>query len=182
MRSLLSALAWTVFLHLTFAVDAASAQQPGRVYKIGLLWVGEPGAAGYQFDTRAPQIRETLTGIKRTHGTHQAANAPAVVADFKAMIEAQRGTLAGLRDCALLLLGFAGALRRSELSSLDVEAHWTVVRGAAKRRIRVLDSGGWMFMTIRSKAHRGARRNNFQPSKVFLLRLTPQVGTQAERT
>ena len=113
-------------------------------------------AAGYQFDTRAPQIRETLTGIKRTHGTHQAAKAPAVVADFKAMIEAQRGTLAGLRDCALLLLGFAGALRRSELSSLDVEAHWTVVRGSANRRVRVLDSGGWTFMTIRSKAHRGA--------------------------
>jgi site-specific recombinase XerC len=102
-------------------------------------------AAGYQFDTRAPQIRETLTGIKRTHGTHQAAKAPAVVADLKAIIEAQRGTLAGLRDCALLLLGFAGALRRSELSSLDVEAHWTVVRGSANRRVRVLDSGGWTF-------------------------------------
>jgi hypothetical protein len=64
---------------------------------------------------------------------------------------------------------------------IDVEAHWTVVRGAAKRRIRVLDSGGWMFMTIRSKAHRGARRNGFQPSSVFLLRLAPQAGTQAVR-
>jgi hypothetical protein len=64
---------------------------------------------------------------------------------------------------------------------IAVEAHWTVVRGAAKRRVRVMDSGGWMFMTLGRKAHRGARRNGFQPSSVFLLRLTPQAGTQAER-
>ena len=64
---------------------------------------------------------------------------------------------------------------------IAVEAHWTVVRGAPKRRVRVLDSGGWMFMTIGSETHRGARRDAFQPSSVFLLRLTPQAGTQAER-
>jgi site-specific recombinase XerD len=78
-------------------------------------------AVGHQLDTRAPAIRDTLTGIKRTHGTHQLAKAPAVVADLKAMIDAQPDTLAGLRNRALLLLGFAGALRRSELVSLDVE-------------------------------------------------------------
>jgi integrase len=72
-------------------------------------------------DTRAAAIRETLTGIKRTHGTSQLAKAPAVIADLKAMIEGQPDTLAGLRNRALLLLGFAGALRRSELVSLDVE-------------------------------------------------------------
>ena len=49
---------------------------------------------------------------------------------------------------------------------IAVEAHWTVVRGAAKRRVRVLDSGGWMFMTISSETHRGARRNGLQPSSV----------------
>ena len=35
-----------------------------------------------------------------------------------------------------------------------------------------------MFMTISSETHRGARRNGFQPSSVFLLRLTPQAGTR----
>jgi hypothetical protein len=64
---------------------------------------------------------------------------------------------------------------------IAVEAHWTVVRAAAKRRVRVMDSGGWMFMTMGRKAHRGARRNGFQPSSVFVLRLTSQAGTQAER-
>ena len=58
---------------------------------------------------------------------------------------------------------------------IAVEAHWTVVRGAAKRRVRVMDSGGWMFMTMGRKAHRRAGRNGFQPSSVFLLRLVPQA-------
>jgi integrase len=44
-----------------------------------------------------------------------------VVADLTAMLKGQRDTLAGLRNRSLLLLGFAGALRRSELASLDVE-------------------------------------------------------------
>ena len=35
--------------------------------------------------------------------------------------------------------------------------------------------------TISSKEHRRAGRNAFQPSSVFLLRLTPQAGTQAVR-
>ena len=60
-------------------------------------------------------------GIKRTHGTNQNGKAPAVIADLRAMIAAQPDTLAGLRNRALLLLGFAGALRRSELVGLDVE-------------------------------------------------------------
>jgi len=55
-------------------------------------------AAGHQLDTRAAAIRETLTGIKRTHGTSQLAKAPAVIADLKAMIEGQPDTLAGLRN------------------------------------------------------------------------------------
>ena len=42
MRSLLSALAWTL-LALMIDVDAASAQQSGRVYRIGWLWVGRQG-------------------------------------------------------------------------------------------------------------------------------------------
>ena len=108
----------TVGLYL--AAEAARLR-PGTLARHLVAITAAHRAAGYQFDTRAPQIRETLTGIKRTHGTHQATKAPAVVADLKAMIEAQPGTLAGLRDCALLLLGFAGALRRSELSSLNVE-------------------------------------------------------------
>ena len=42
MRPLPAALAWTV-LALTFDIGSAAAQEPGRVYKIGLLWIGRPG-------------------------------------------------------------------------------------------------------------------------------------------
>ncbi len=44
----------------------------------------------------------------------------AVVADLKKMLEKLPGTRVGLRDRALLLVGFAGAFRRAELVSLDV--------------------------------------------------------------
>ena len=64
---------------------------------------------------------------------------------------------------------------------IALEGDWTVVIGAASKRVRVLDSGGWMFMTLGRKAHRGARANGLQPSSVFLLRLVPQAGTQVER-
>ena len=64
---------------------------------------------------------------------------------------------------------------------ITLEDHWTVVRGATNRRVRVVDSGGWMFMTIGSEAQRRAGHNGFPPSSVFLLSLTPQAGTQAER-
>ena len=76
--------------------------------------IGQPG-------NRSIPVPLTLAGIKRTHGTNQNGKAPAVIADLRAMISAQPDTLAGLRDRALLLLGFAGALRRSELVGLDVE-------------------------------------------------------------
>jgi site-specific recombinase XerD len=77
-------------------------------------------AAGHQLDTRHAAIRETLAGIKRTHGTAQQGKAPAVVAELRRMVEAQGDDLAGIRNRAILLLGFAGAFRRSEIAGLDL--------------------------------------------------------------
>src|SRR5439155_23271348 len=50
----------------------------------------------------------------------QQGKATAVVGELKLMLEKLPSTRVGLRDRALLLLGFAGAFRRSELVSLDV--------------------------------------------------------------
>jgi integrase len=73
-------------------------------------------------------VRLVWAGIRRTHGTAQEGKAPALVEDLRAMVEAmvprrcgQAWRLLELRDRALLLLGFAGAFRRSELVSFDVE-------------------------------------------------------------
>jgi site-specific recombinase XerD len=68
-----------------------------------------------------PAVSETLKGIRRTLGTAQRAKAPLLTADVRRMIDGLPDTVAGCRDRALLLLGFAGGFRRSELAALDVE-------------------------------------------------------------
>src|SRR3989442_4717742 len=54
------------------------------------------------------------------HGTAQVGKAPVVVDELRRMVDALPGSTLGVRDRALLLLGFAGAFRRSELVGLDV--------------------------------------------------------------
>jgi integrase len=79
------------------------------------------GVAGHPLDTKHPAIRETLRGIGRTHGSRGRRSAALTTAELRKLTAACNDDLAGLRDRALLLTGFAGALRRSELVDLDVE-------------------------------------------------------------
>jgi len=67
-------------------------------------------------------ISETLKGIKRVHGSSQAQKAPVLTEDLRTMLRVLPDSMQGIRDRALLLVGFAGAFRRSELVSLDVSA------------------------------------------------------------
>ena len=76
-------------------------------------------AQGLRTPTDTELVRATLRGIRRTHGSAQRQVAPAVKEDVLAMVAALTGTK-GTRDRALLLIGFAGAFRRSELVSLTV--------------------------------------------------------------
>ncbi len=78
--------------------------------------------AGHEPPTNAESVRATLRGIRRTLGAAPAQKAPATASRIAAMVAlAPADTLRGLRDRALLLLGFAGAFRRSELVALHVE-------------------------------------------------------------
>lgn len=78
-------------------------------------------AAGQASPTRAVAVREAWRGIARRHGTAPQGKAPILVEMLRAMVAALApNTLIGRRDRALLLLGFAGAFRRSELVGLDV--------------------------------------------------------------
>jgi integrase len=84
------------------------------------------GVAGQPLDTKHPAIRETLRGIGRKHGTPSRRSAALTTTEIKKLCRACGLDLAGLRDRALFLIGFAGALRRSELVGLDVEhLTWT---------------------------------------------------------
>lgn len=76
--------------------------------------------AGHKPPTNSEAIKAVLSGIKRSIGTAVTRKAPATAEAIRAMLEEMPSDLGGLRDRALLLLGFAGALRRSELVALDV--------------------------------------------------------------
>lgn len=77
--------------------------------------------AGQPLDTRHPAIRETLRGIARTHGEPPRRSAALTTTEVAKLADVCGADMAGTRDRALFLLGFAGALRRSELVGLDVE-------------------------------------------------------------
>jgi site-specific recombinase XerD len=76
--------------------------------------------ASLSVPTEAEAVKATLRGIRRTIGATRVKKAPALAGQIKAMVQGCADTLAGKRDRALLLLGFAGAFRRSELVALDV--------------------------------------------------------------
>ena len=76
-------------------------------------------AVGLDSPASAGIVRNTLKGIKRTHGTAAVQKAPALTEDVRAMVDVADAGLIGARDRALILLGFAGAFRRSEMVGLD---------------------------------------------------------------
>ena len=77
---------------------------------------------GHYLDTKHPIIMENLHGIKRTLGSRQKAKKPILINDLKLIIKAIDENK--VRDKALILLGFAGGFRRSELVNIlheDIE-------------------------------------------------------------
>jgi len=82
---------------------------------------GSAQSHGAESPTGAGIVRATLKGIRRTLGTAAAQKAPTLTDDIRAMVDATDAGLIGVRDRALILLGFAGAFRRSELVGLDTE-------------------------------------------------------------
>lgn len=71
--------------------------------------------------TTSPEVANVYKGIKRTKGTAQKRAKPLVIAELKRLCDNMRPTFLGRRDKALVLLGWAGALRRSELVALDLD-------------------------------------------------------------
>ena len=76
---------------------------------------------GHESPTRAAVVQNVLRGIRRTKGTAPTQKAAAEIAVIRAMVEQLDTTLQGIRDRAILLVGFAGAFRRSELAGLTLD-------------------------------------------------------------
>ncbi len=77
--------------------------------------------AGLDSPTVAGMVKNTMKGIRRTLGTAPVQKSPALTDDIRAMVETVDSGLIGARDRALILLGFAGAFRRSELVGLGFD-------------------------------------------------------------
>lgn len=77
-------------------------------------------ATGADDPTKAEIVKSTMRGIRRMIGTAQREAKPILKEDLFQMLARIDDDPKGKRDKALLLLGFAGAFRRSELVSLDV--------------------------------------------------------------
>ena len=64
-------------------------------------------------------VSETLKGIRRSIGTAQEGKVPLLTSDIRLIVGCCPETLSGFRDRALILVGFAGAFRRSELAAIN---------------------------------------------------------------
>lgn len=70
--------------------------------------------------TTSALVRATMRGIRRTNGTAQRQASPLLRDDLFLVLDRLGEDTRSIRDCALLLVGFAGGFRRSELAGLDV--------------------------------------------------------------
>src|SRR4051794_30092999 len=77
-------------------------------------------AAGVESPTKHTQVRYVWAGICREKGIAQGHAKPTLTKHIRAMVDHLPDSLLGVRDRALILLGYAGAMRRSELVGLDV--------------------------------------------------------------
>ncbi len=99
-----------------------------------------------RLDRKDPHIASVLAGIRRKHARPPVQKEAILPQDLRDMLATLPHDLRGLRDRAILLIGFAGGLRRSEIVALDHGKDDTP------------DSGGWVdaledgaLLTLRGK-------------------------------
>jgi site-specific recombinase XerD len=130
--------AWAEFVAFASAHDAASLPAEAATVVAYLTALAEAGAkvstigvkraaisaahrTARQADpTTAEEVRLVMAGIARALGTAPQKKTPLGRDELRRVIAALPDTLAGQRDRALILVGWAGAFRRSELIAVDV--------------------------------------------------------------
>ena len=109
---------------------------------------------GHYIDTKHPLIMENLLGIKRLKGSNQKAKKPILINDLKIIINAidqlEKTELKKIRNKSLILIGFSGGFRRSELVSVEFEDIEFVSEGVKIfiRRSKTDQSGEGMIKGI----------------------------------
>jgi integrase len=104
-----------------YIVERAQCHRPSTVAR-RVVGIGRAHVAyGFPDPSKDALVRAVLRGVRREHGAAQRRAAPLLLADLLLMLAGLPADLRGQRDRALLLLGFAGGLRRSEIVHLDVD-------------------------------------------------------------
>ncbi|MGD9710634.1 MAG: site-specific integrase [Thermomicrobiales bacterium] len=102
---------------------------------------------GQPLDRKDRHIASVMAGIRNRHAAPPRQKEAVLPEDLIGMLETlDRGTLRGLRDRAMLLVGFAGGLRRSEIVGLDCGRDQTE---DSSGWVEILDKG--MLLTLRGK-------------------------------
>ena len=80
---------------------------------------------GHYLDTKHPIIIENLLGIKRIKGSNQKAKKPILINELKIIVKAidelKQNDKRKFRDKSIILIGFAGGFRRSELVNIEID-------------------------------------------------------------
>ena len=112
-----------VSLYLTYlsGKNAKMSTLRRRLVSIGMIHK----LKGHYLDTKHPVIIENLMGIKRSKGSIQRGKKPILINHLKAIInvidELKTEEIKKARDKTLILVGFGGGFRRTELVSIDHE-------------------------------------------------------------
>ena len=113
--------------------------------------------AGHPSPAADPQVREVWKGLRRRHGAPQTSRQALLTEALKSVVAAAPGGpggLTALRDRALLLVGWAGAFRRSELVALEVADVEALPTGALRVTVRrsKTDQEGRGFVKVIGRA------------------------------
>ena len=145
---------------LAAPTNGAPTHSPGRPLAVSTIERRLSGLAwnytqrGFTLDRKNRHIATVLAGIRRKHARPPVQKEAILPEDILAMVATLPFELRGLRDRAILLMGFAGGFRRSELVALDVNRRdtedgrgWveTVDQGAI---VTIQGKTGWREVAI----------------------------------
>jgi site-specific recombinase XerD len=116
----------TVCIYLAHLADSGS--KPSTISRRLAAIAYAHQLAGHESPTSAEAVHAVMRGIRPSLGTAPVQKAPARAAEIELLLAGEKNKsteikspLADLRDNALILLGFAAALRRSELVALEIK-------------------------------------------------------------